>query len=120
RFAPSLRLRAYHQHRRLDDVGPGDLVVVSYGLLQREADAFGEVHWASVVLDEAQAIKNPQSQRAQVAQSLRADFRLAASGTPVENHLGELWSLFCFIAPGLLGNLAQFEQRYAQPIADGD
>ncbi|WP_052877889.1 DEAD/DEAH box helicase [Chromobacterium subtsugae] len=120
RFAPSLRLRAYHQQRRLDDIGPGDLVVVSYGLLQREAEAFGDVHWASVVLDEAQAIKNPQSQRAQVAQSLRADFRLAASGTPVENHLGELWSLFRFIAPGLLGNLAQFEQRYAQPIADGD
>nr|WP_199068164.1 DEAD/DEAH box helicase [Chromobacterium sp. ASV5] len=120
RFAPSLRLRAYQQQRRLDDVGPGDLVVVSYGLLQREADAFCEVHWATAVLDEAQAIKNPQSQRAQVAQSLRADFRLAASGTPVENHLLELWSLFRFAAPGLLGNQAQFETRFAQPIADGD
>ncbi|OHX21775.1 DEAD/DEAH box helicase [Chromobacterium sphagni] len=120
RFAPSLRLRPYQQNRRLDDVGPGDLVVASYGLLQRQADAFCGVHWATAVLDEAQAIKNPTSQRAQVAQSLRADFRLAASGTPVENHLGELWSLFRFVAPGLLGNLAQFEQRYAQPIADGD
>ena len=120
RFAPGLRLLPYQQHRRLDAAGPGDLVVASYGLLQRDADAFADVRWASVVLDEAQAIKNAASQRAQAAHALYADFRLAASGTPVENHLGELWSLFRFVAPGLLGNEDKFQQRFAQPIADGD
>lgn len=120
RFAPSLRLRPYQQQRDLSTVGPQDLVIASYGLLQLQADDFAEVHWASVVLDEAQAIKNAATKRAQAAQSLRADFRLAASGTPVENHLGELWSLFRFITPGLLGNEERFQQRFAQPIAEGD
>ncbi len=120
RFAPSLRVRPFQQQRRLDDVGPGDLVVVSYGLLQREQQGFAEVHWASVVLDEAQAIKNAASLRAQAAFALRADFRLAASGTPVENHLGELWSLFRFVAPGLLGGEERFQQRFGQAIAEGD
>jgi SNF2 family DNA or RNA helicase len=116
RFAPSLRLRPYQQQRDLSTVGPQDLVIASYGLLQLQADDFAEVHWASVVLDEAQAIKNANTKRAQAAQSLRADFRLAASGTPVENHLGELWSLFRFITPGLLGNEDKFQQRFAQPL----
>ena len=120
RFAPSLRLRPYQQQRDLSTVGPQDLVIASYGLLQLQADDFAEVHWASVVLDEAQAIKNAATKRAQAAQSLRADFRLAASGTPVENHLGELWSLFRFVTPGLLGNEERFQQRFAQPIAEGD
>ncbi|NWK77741.1 DEAD/DEAH box helicase [Aquitalea sp. LB_tupeE] len=120
RFAPSLHLRPYQQQRDLSTVGPQDLVIASYGLLQLQADDFAEVHWASVVLDEAQAIKNAATKRAQAAQGLRADFRLAASGTPVENHLGELWSLFRFITPGLLGNEERFQQRFAQPIAEGD
>ena len=120
RFAPSLRLRPYQQQRDLSTVGPQHLVIASYGLLQLQADDFAEVHWASVVLDEAQAIKNANTKRAQAAQGLRADFRLAASGTPVENHLGELWSLFRFITPGLLGNEDKFQQRFAQPIAEGD
>ena len=120
RFAPSLRLRPYAQQRALDALAPGDLVVVSYGLFQLDAERFAQVHWASVILDEAQAIKNPDTRRAQAAFALRADFRLAASGTPVENHLGELWSLFRFLNPGLLGSLEQFGERFATPIAEGD
>ncbi|MBV8680659.1 MAG: DEAD/DEAH box helicase, partial [Aquitalea sp.] len=120
RFAPSLRLQPYQQQRDLSTVGPQHLVIASYGLLQLQAEDFASVHWASVVLDEAQAIKNANTKRAQAAQSLRADFRLAASGTPVENHLGELWSLFRFITPGLLGNEDKFQQRFAQPVAEGD
>lgn len=85
-----------------------------------DAERFAQVHWASVILDEAQAIKNPDTRRAQAAFALRADFRLAASGTPVENHLGELWSLFRFLNPGLLGSLEQFGERFATPIAKGD
>jgi superfamily II DNA or RNA helicase len=120
RFAPSLRLRPYQQQRDLSTVGPQDLVIASYGLLQLQGEQFAAVHWASVVLDEAQAIKNASTKRAQAAQALRADFRLAASGTPVENHLGELWSLFRFVTPGLLGNEERFQQRFVQPIAEGD
>ncbi|RBJ77327.1 ATP-dependent helicase, partial [Pseudomonas sp. MWU12-2534b] len=120
RFAPSLRLRVYHQRRRLDDTGPGDLVVVSYGLLQQEAEAFAAQHWRSAVLDEAQAIKNAQTKRSQAAMALNADFRLAVSGTPLENHLGELWNLFRFLNPGLLGSQDGFSQRFAAPIENGD
>lgn len=120
RFAPDLRLRPYQQQRHLRGLAPHDLVVVSYGLFQLDAEAFASVRWTSVILDEAQAIKNPDTRRAQAAFALDSDFRLAASGTPVENHLGELWSLFRFINPGLLGSQARFAERFATPIAQGD
>ncbi|MGJ0534806.1 MAG: DEAD/DEAH box helicase [Methylocystis sp.] len=120
RFAPSLQLRDYQQERRLDDLGPLDLVIVSYGLLQQDSAAFAAQPWTSVVLDEAQAIKNVQTKRSQAAMALRADFRLIATGTPLENHLGELWNLFRFINPGLLGSQDSFAQRFATPIEQGD
>lgn len=84
-------------------MGAFDVVVVSYGLLLQDAKAFATQTWHSIVLDEAQSIKNAQTQRARAVVALKADFRLALSGTPVENHLGELWSLFRFLNPGLLG-----------------
>ncbi|WP_296183117.1 DEAD/DEAH box helicase [Pseudomonas sp. UBA1879] len=120
RFAPSLRVRVYQQQRSLADLGPGDLVVVSYGLLQLDTEAFTAQHWNSVVLDEAQAIKNAQTKRSQSVMALQADFRMVATGTPLENHLGELWNLFRFINPGLLGSQESFAARFATPIEQGD
>ncbi|MFA1241228.1 DEAD/DEAH box helicase [Serratia odorifera] len=120
RFAPTLRLRDYRRRREIADVGAFYVVVVSYGLLLQDAPAFTGQQWHSVVLDEAQAIKNAQTQRARAVMALKADFRLALSGTPIENHLGELWSLFRFLNPGLLSGLKPFNQRFATPIEQGD
>ena len=120
RFAPSLRLRLYQQQRSLEGLGPNDLVITSYGLLQQDSAAFAAQHWASVVLDEAQAIKNVQTKRSQAVMALQADFRIVATGTPLENHLGELWNLFRFINPGLLGSQESFASRFATPIERGD
>lgn len=120
RFAPSLRIRMYHGERRLDDLGPLDVVVASYGLVQNDSDAFTAITWHTLVLDEAQAIKNAQTKRSQAVLKLQADYRIACTGTPLENHLGELWNLFRFLNPGLLGSQERFNQRYALAIENGD
>ena len=120
RFAPTLNVHNYQQTRSLEGVGPLDLVVVSYGLLQQDHQAFVAQHWTSVVLDEAQAIKNAGSKRSQAAMTLQADFKLIATGTPLENHLGELWNLFRFINPGLLGSQERFAERFSTPIERGE
>ncbi|KXU36796.1 hypothetical protein AXE65_04720 [Ventosimonas gracilis] len=119
RFAPSLQLIDYRQTRSLEALKAGDLVLCSYGLLQSEQEAFAAQNWASVVLDEAQAVKNAQTKRSQAVMALCADFRVIASGTPLENHLGELWNLMRFINPGLLGSQQRFTERFAQPIELG-
>ncbi|MFC4653970.1 MULTISPECIES: DEAD/DEAH box helicase [Rheinheimera] len=120
RFAPTLKLRWYQQQRGLEDLQPFELVVASYGLLQSDSEAFAQVKWHTLVLDEAQAIKNEQTKRSQAVMALQADFKMIATGTPVENHLGELWNLFRFINPGLLGSKQRFQQRFAGPIENGD
>ncbi|XLX40054.1 DEAD/DEAH box helicase [Ectopseudomonas mendocina] len=120
RFAPTLQVRNYNQQRSLEGLGPRDLLITSYGLLQQDAEAFAAVSWASAVLDEAQAIKNAQTKRSQAAMALQADFRMVATGTPLENHLGELWNLMRFINPALLGSQGSFAQRFANPIENGD
>ncbi|WPO98798.1 DEAD/DEAH box helicase [Pseudomonas sp. HR96] len=120
RFAPHLNVRVYQQQRSLTDLGANDLVIASYGLLQQESAAFAAQPWTSVVLDEAQAIKNAQTKRSQAVMALKADFRLVATGTPLENHLGELWNLFNFINPGLLGSQESFATRFSIPIEKGD
>ncbi|MDD1015195.1 DEAD/DEAH box helicase [Pseudomonas rubra] len=120
RFAPQLKLHLYQQERNLTDLGPGDLIITSYGLLQQDSAAFAACCWNSVVLDEAQAIKNAQTKRSQAVMALQADFRVVSTGTPVENHLGELWNLFRFINPGLLGSQESFSSRFATPIEQGD
>ncbi|MEB0216066.1 MULTISPECIES: DEAD/DEAH box helicase [unclassified Undibacterium] len=120
RFAPTLRVRPYHLNRSLAELGPFDLVIASYGMLQSDAEAFAAQHWHSVVLDEAQVIKNSATKRSQAAMALQADFKMIASGTPVENHLGELWNLFRFINPGLLGSKERFAERFSTPIERGD
>lgn len=119
RFTPSLTVRelgATGREELLRDLGPGDLLVLSYGLLVREASALQEIDWSVAILDEAQAIKNPRTHRARSAFALSADFRLALSGTPVENRLTELWSIFRFLNPSLLGSLKSFQSRLATPI----
>ncbi|MFC0252395.1 DEAD/DEAH box helicase [Massilia consociata] len=119
RFAPTLNMKLFGPGDRaatVNDAGPFDVVVVSYGLLQLEAPLFAERTWHSIVLDEAQAIKNMHTKRSQAVMALQGDFRMAATGTPLENHLGELWNLFRFINPGLLGSAEQFQLRFAGPI----
>ena len=119
RFAPTLNTRIFGAGDRsamLKKLGPRDLVICSYGLLHGEAKRLQSQLWHTVVLDEAQAIKNTATRRSQAAMGLEADFRLIMTGTPLENHLGELWNLLEFINPGLLGSLESFQQRFAAPI----
>ena len=115
RFTPDLRVRAFHGQARGEvaaAVADADVVVTTYGLLARDA-SLAEVPWHRVVLDEAQAIKNPDTWAARAARALPATHRLAVTGTPVENHLGDLWSLMAFAQPGLLPRRKQFMQRFA-------
>jgi len=108
RFAPQLSVRQHwgaERQRNKESLGDADIVLTTYGTLRSDIALFGEMDFACVVLDEAQAIKNKQSATAKCAKLLRADRRIAMSGTPVENHLGELWSLFEFLNPGLLKEL---------------
>jgi superfamily II DNA or RNA helicase len=119
RFAPTLNVKLFGAGDRAETLSgaqPFDLVIASYGLLQQEAALFAGVRWNTIVLDEAQAIKNGQTKRSQAVMALQGEFRMVATGTPLENHLGELWNLFRFINPGLLGTLEQFGVRYAGPI----
>ena len=119
RFAPTLNLKLFGPGDRaalIEEAGPFDVVVASYGLLQLEAALFAKRPWHSIVLDEAQAIKNMHTKRSQAVMALQGNFRMAATGTPLENHLGELWNLFRFINPGLLGSADQFQLRFAGPI----
>ena len=119
RFAPTLNVSYFGsgpRQQQLNDAGAFDLVVCSYGLLQTEAEKLIKKSWHTIVADEAQAIKNPLTKRSKAAMALQGDFKLITTGTPIENHLGELWSLFHFINPGLLGSLKKFNERYAQKI----
>jgi len=119
RFAPTLHWRNFATGNRtemLRNAGPFDLIVCSYALLQRNAKTLTACNWQTVVLDEAQAIKNVLSKRSKAAMDLKAQVRLITTGTPIENHLGELWTLFQFINPGLLGSLEHFNRRFANPI----
>jgi superfamily II DNA or RNA helicase len=119
RFAPGLRPILYREVDReaaLAALGPGDVLIASYALLVRDAEAFQSVQLATLVLDEAQAVKNGATRRARAVRDLKAEWRFALTGTPVENHLGELWSLFRILSPGLLGSWEQFRERFANPI----
>lgn len=119
RFAPTLNvITHYGAARTLNaEILKGvDLVLTSYPILQRDEKALGEIKWDVVVFDEAQTIKNAKAKTYQAAQSLSADMRLALTGTPMENHLGELWSLFNLLLPGLLGDLDTFNRVFRHPI----
>ena len=119
RFAPTLTIVQYGGRRRkelLDDLRPFTVVVTSYGLLQQDAEAITAREWQTIVLDEAQAIKNFVTKRSRAAMELKGRFKLLTTGTPIENHLLELWNLFQFLNPGLLGTLDQFTRRFVVPI----
>ncbi|GMV41608.1 MAG: hypothetical protein AMXMBFR64_33240 [Myxococcales bacterium] len=118
-FAPTLRVSAFRGRDSLDVIEhaeAGDVIVTSYDLLARYDEILHALPFATVVLDEAQAIKNPATQRARAAYGLDTAFVLALTGTPLENHTGELWSLFRAVAPGLLGSQETFQRRFAVPI----
>ena len=122
RFTPDLPVLLHHgsnRHRGVafrSQAGGHHLVVTSYGTMHRDQDLIDTVPWRAVILDEAQNIKNPASQQARTAQGLQADYRIALTGTPVENHVGDLWSIMQFLNPGLLGSQAEFKRNYFQPI----
>ncbi|MEB3225852.1 MAG: SNF2-related protein [Synechococcus sp.] len=120
-FAPTLNPILFGSGDRqttIDQLKPFDLVICSYGLLQQDevAAILAGAHWCTIVLDEAQAIKNSATKRAKAATQLQGDFKIITTGTPIENHLGELWSLFRFINPGLLGSRKKFNERFANAI----
>jgi SNF2 family DNA or RNA helicase len=123
KFAPTLHIKLFadsvnskEREVLLNSLTPFDCVVISYGLLQRETGILSKVQWHTIVADEAQAIKNPLAKRSKAAYALKGDFKMITTGTPIENDLSELWSLFRFINPGLLGNLKRFSQRFILPI----
>src|SRR5581483_3104043 len=103
--------------RALDDAA--DVTLTTYALLRLDADLLQAKGWDTLVLDEAQAIKNPDSQVARAAYAVPAKFRVALSGTPIENRLDELWSVMHFTNRGLLGGRSAFQERWAGPVADG-
>ena len=117
RFAPSLKVLVHHgPDRGGSDFDAYDVVVTTYALLRIDSPRFIERTWRYAILDEAQQIKNPASQLAQTARALTATHRLALTGTPLENHLLELWSLFEFLMPGFFGSRNAFRKRYVVPI----
>ena len=119
RFTPTLNIKTLSGKNRqeiINNLGKFDLLITTYTLLQQENDLLSAVQWQTIILDEAQAIKNTATKRSKAAMALNARFKLLTTGTPVENHLGELWNLFHFIVPGLLGSLSRFNERFAIPI----
>lgn len=119
RFAPSLNvvcLEDRHREAAVQNMKPLDVLVASYGLLLHASDLLSSRTWETVVLDEAQVIKNMKAKRSQAAMTLKGNFRIITTGTPIENHLGELFTLFHFINPGLLGSSRHFFNTFSQPI----
>ena len=126
RFAPTLNVRRYtggvaERARLLDEPAPFDLYLTTYGVMQNDIEQLAGVAWHSAVLDEAQAIKNPATRRARAARQLTADFRAVTTGTPIQNNLMDLHSLFSFLNPGLLGSQEKFRANFGEPVErDGD
>jgi superfamily II DNA or RNA helicase len=122
RFAPDLNIRLHYGPNRVkgdafaDTLQDCDLVLTSYALAHLDEAELSRVRWSSICLDEAQNIKNAYTKQSTSIRKLEADHRIAMTGTPIENRLTELWSIFDFINPGYLGNLRAFNQRYASPI----
>lgn len=122
RFAPLMRVLVHHGTGRADSasfanlVAEHDLVITTYQVAARDLETFQQVPWTTFVLDEAQAVKNPDTRTARAMRAIEAGQRIALTGTPMENRLNELWSIFQIVAPGLLGNATQFRKQFAIPI----
>jgi SNF2 family DNA or RNA helicase len=115
KFAPTLNpiiLKVNNRDEIFASLAPFDVLITTYGLLQTENERIGGQKWAIAILDEAHAIKNTQTKSSKAAMNIQSGFKLAMTGTPIQNHLGELWNLFHFCNPGLLGTLPQFIERY--------
>ena len=122
RFTPQLKILVLHgsdRKRHYDAISDHDLVITSYPLLPRDSKILLKHEFHMVILDEAQYIKNPKTQFAQVACRLKARHQLCLTGTPMENHLGELWSQFNFLMPGFLGDESRFRSVFRNPIERG-
>ncbi len=120
KFTPSLRVLALHgprRHELFEQMPKADLVITSYALIRRDAEQYRQIGFDTVVLDEAQHIKNRQTQNAQAVKAVRARHRLVLTGTPLENSVRDLWSIFDFLMPGYLGSAADFRERYELPLA---
>ncbi len=123
KFTPGLRvltLEGADRHARMGGLAEADLAITSYPLLRRDAERYGGVDFRAIILDEAQHIKNPDTQNAQAASALKARHRLVLTGTPLENSVRDLWSIMNFVMPGYLGSRNDFKERYEQPIAQGE
>ena len=121
RFAPALTVKILNQQgtdrgQLINDADAGDVVLSTYGLLVTEGELLCQRSWCTVVLDEAHTIKNRNTQTSKAAMQLQADFRLMLTGTPLQNHLSEIWNLFQFANPGLFGSFQQFTDRFIIPI----
>ena len=120
KFTPTLKLLALHgpdRHARFAEIPQSDIVVTSYALIRRDAERYRGMEFDTVALDEAQHIKNRQTQNAQAVKAVRARHRLVLTGTPMENSVLDLWSIFDFLMPGYLGTAKDFRERYELPIA---
>ncbi len=126
KFTPGMRVRIHHGMKRgkagafangaLDET----LLVSSYSLLRRDSALFSKIEWAGIILDEEQNIKNPDTRQSRAARSLKADWHVALTGTPVENHVGDMWSLMEFLMPGLMPNRARFAREILRPVQAGE
>lgn len=119
KFAPTLTPHLFGEGDRqqlIENAGANDIIIVTYDLLQRESELFINKKFHTIILDEAQAIKNRQTKRSETAMQLQGNFKMIMTGTPLENHLGELWNLFQFINPGLLATPQIFQERFVNPI----
>ncbi len=122
KFAPTLKVLQYHGDKRPKgkafetEIKKHDLLITSYSLIYRDAKLLQTVTWQMIVLDEAQNVKNSESKQSQAVRQLETNFRIALTGTPVENRLQELWSILDFLNPGYLGNRQFFQRRFAMPI----
>jgi hypothetical protein len=123
RFFPSMSFYTHHGHERLRgtrfaaEANRCAVVISSYSLLHRDVDLWKGVEWSGVVLDEAQNIKNPDTRQAKSARGIKSDWRVALTGTPVENHAGDLWSIMDFLMPGMLGSKRRFADKYVKPMS---
>jgi SNF2 family DNA or RNA helicase len=120
KFTPELKVLALHgpdRHARFDEIATSDIVVTSYALIRRDAEKYRGLEFDTVALDEAQHIKNRQTQNAQAVKAVRAKHRIVLTGTPLENSVLDLWSIFDFLMPGYLGTAKDFRERYELPIA---
>jgi superfamily II DNA or RNA helicase len=122
RFAPRLRvlvLQGTDRKRLFSEIAESHVVISTYPLLSRDDDVLSQQHWHMLILDEAQTVKNPAATMAQTVRRLHANQRICLTGTPMENHLGELWALFDFMMPGFLGSQQDFGRRFRTPIEKG-